>query len=261
MQRKSLLLFLLVVTLSLSVMTFQSNRTPLLPLKSLNNILNAFYDMKSSIKDFIAAPFRRMLLREEENMRLKAEISRLHKEQQLWQEALQENKRLRELLVLKENEEHYVTSARVIGRGTDQWTNTFVLDKGSEDGITKYMIGVTEKGLVGKISSVSNTYSHLLLLTDIHFSVSARLQDNRVEGIVSGKGFRKCRMKYIPHEDEVKKGDIVITSGLDMLFPPGIPVGYVSRVNKKDTGIFQEIEILPFVDNARVEVVTIVKKG
>lgn len=260
MPRKSLLLFLLVIILSLSLMTYQSNRTHLLPLKSLNNILNVFYDMKSSIRDFIASPFRRMLLREEENMRLKAELSDLRKEQQQWQETLHENRRLRELLALREKEQHYVTSAQVIARGTDQWTNTFVLDKGTKDGITKDMIGMTEKGLVGKISSVSDSYSHLLLLSDIHFSVSARLQGSRAEGVVSGTGFRKCQMKYILYEEEVKKGDIVITSGLDLFFPPGIPVGYVSRVNKKDVGMFQEIEILPFMDNAKVEVVAIIKK-
>jgi rod shape-determining protein MreC len=173
---------------------------------------------------------------------------------------LHEKERLRGLLALKEREPHYVTSARVIARGTDQWTNTFVLDKGTDDGIAKDMIGVTEAGLVGKISFVSGSYSHLLLLSDIHFSVSTRFQGSRTEGVVSGTGFRRCQMKYIPHEEEIKKGDIAITSGLDLFFPPGIPVGYVSRVEKKDIGMFQEIEILPLADTTKVEVVTIIRK-
>jgi rod shape-determining protein MreC len=122
------------------------------------------------------------------------------------------------------------------------------------------MIVITDKGLVGKVSEVRHSHAYLLLLTDINFSAGARIQTSRTEGVVSGTGFRKCQLKYIPYEEEVRKGDVVITSGLDSLFPPGIPVGYVSRVNKKDIGIFQEIEVIPYADNTKTEVVAIIRK-
>ncbi len=260
MPKKRLLLFLFII-ISLGLMTYQSNREHLLPLKSLNNTLNRFHDIKSSVKDYITAPFKRMFLREEENIRLKAELTKMLKEQQEYREALLENKRLKELLALKEQEHRYVTAARVIGRSTDQWSNTFVLDKGLLDGITKDMIAITHRGLAGKISGVSDSYSSLLLLTDINFSAATRLQESRTEGIISGTGFRKCQLKYIPYEEKVEEGNIVITSGLDSLFPQGIPVGYVSNVNKKGMGVFQDIEVLPFQDNAKIEVVVIIKKG
>jgi rod shape-determining protein MreC len=67
-------------------------------------------------------------------------------------------------------------------------------------------------------------------------------------------------LKYIPYDEEVTVGDIVITSGLDALFPKGIPVGYVSRVDKKSTGLFQYIEVLPFVDTTKIEEIAIIKK-
>lgn len=259
MPKKRLLLFLLIIT-SLSLMTYQSNREPLLPLKFLNNALNWFHDIKHSVKDSITSPFKRIFLKEEENIRLKEELNNLLKEQQKYREALLENKRLRELLSLKEKEHRYVTAARVIARGTDQWSNTFVLDKGLLDGVTKDMIAITHRGLVGKISSVSDSYSTLLLLTDINFSSAARLQESRIEGVLSGTGFRKCLLKYIPHEEKVEKGNTVITSGLDSLFPQGIPIGYVSKVNKKGTGLFQDIEVLPFEDTAKIEELVIIKK-
>jgi rod shape-determining protein MreC len=122
------------------------------------------------------------------------------------------------------------------------------------------MIAVTEKGLVGKISEVSGSYSYLLLLSDINFSAAVRIQESRIEGVVSGTGFRKCQLKYIPYEEEVKKNSIIITSGLDQLLPRGIPVGYVSKVNKKDIGFFQEIEVLPFVDLSKIEAVSIIHR-
>ena len=202
-----------------------------------------------------------MLLREEENTRLKAELSGLLKEQQSGGKRFSKTRRLRELLSLKEKERGYVTTARVIARSMEQWSNTVVLDKGLSDGIEKDMIAVTDKGLVGKISGVSQSYSYLLLLSDINFSAAARLQNSRTEGVISGTGFRKCQLKYVPYEEEVKKGDIVITSGLDLLFPPGIPIGYVSKVNKKDIGMFQDIEVIPFADDAKIEFVAIIRRG
>jgi rod shape-determining protein MreC len=201
-----------------------------------------------------------MLLREEENLRLKAELDKLLRERQKYEEAFLENKRLKEILSLKEKEHRYVTSARVIARGPDQWSNTFVLDKGLPAGIQKDMTAITTKGLVGKISEVSNSYSYLLLLTDINFSATVRLQEGRMEGIISGTGLRKCQLKYIPYDEEVKKGDVLITSGLDSLFPKGIPVGYVSKVDKKGSGLFQNIEVTPFVNNRSIEEVAIITR-
>jgi rod shape-determining protein MreC len=241
-------------------MTYQSNRSPLLPFKTLANTMNVFYDVRHSVGDYFKAPFKRMLLREEENTQLKAELSRMLKEQQAYHEALLENKRLRKLLDLKETERRYVTTAHVIGKNTEQWSNTVIIDKGLSDGVMKDMIAVTDQGLAGKISGVSQSYSYLLLMVDINFSTAVRGQESRTEGIVSGTGFRKCQLKYVPYEEKVNIGDIIITSGLDELFPQGIPVGRVSQVNNKISGFFQEIEVQPFVDSSKIEAVVIIKK-
>jgi rod shape-determining protein MreC len=122
------------------------------------------------------------------------------------------------------------------------------------------MAAITPKGLAGKITGVSDSYAYLLLLSDINFSASVRLQGSRAEGVLSGTGSRKCVLKYVPFEDTVKAGDVVITSGLDMLFPPGIPVGYVTKVDSKTGGgYFQYIEVQPFQDTTKIEEVVIVK--
>ena len=257
---KKWLLLLVFIIIALSLMTYQSNRQHLLQFNFLNAFLNRFHEIKISLTDTLSEPFHRMMLREEENVELKAEISRMLKEQQSCREIFYENKTLRGLLSLKEKENRYITTARVIGRSADQWSNVLILDKGTSSGITKDMVAVTEKGLVGKISGVTTDYSYLLLLSDINFSAAVRVQESRTEGVVSGIGFRKCQLKYIPYEEEVKQNNIIITSGLDQLFPKGIPVGYVSRVNKKDIGFFQEIEVIPFVDLSKIEAVSIIRR-
>lgn len=259
MPKKRFFLFLFII-ICLILITYQSNRAPLQPLKFFNNVFNKFHDITHSVKDSITSPFKRMLIKEKENKKLKAEIARLLAEQQRYQETFLENKRLKNLLSLKENEPRYVTTASIIAKGTDQWSNTLIIDKGLSDGVRKNMTVIAPKGLVGKILNVNNSYSYLLLLTDINFSSAARIQKSRVEGVLSGTGFKKCVLKYIPYEEHVGKGDVVITSGLDKLFPKGIPIGYVSKVDKESTGLFQHIEVLPFEDIAKIEEIAIIQR-
>jgi rod shape-determining protein MreC len=257
---KKRILLLLFIIISLIFITYQSNRASLRPLSFFNNIFSTLHEIKHSVKKSITSPFKRMLLREEDNKKLRAEIDHLRTEQQRYYEAFLENKRLKKLLSLKEEEPRYVTTAQIIAKSTDQWSSIVTIDKGSSDGIKKDMTAITSQGLVGKISNVSGSYSSLLLVTDINFSSAARLQKSRVEGVLSGTGFKKCKLKYIPYEEHVETGDIVITSGLDELFPKGIPVGSISKVDKKGTGLFQDIEVLPFEDTEKTEEIVIIQR-
>jgi len=259
MPKKRLLLFFFII-ISLIFITYQSNREPFQSLNFFNNMFNKLHEIKDSAKDSVTSPFRRILLREEDNKKLRTEISQLRTEQQRYYEAFLENKRLKKLLSLKEEEPRYVTTAAIIAKSMDQWSNIVTIDKGSSDGVKKDMTAITHRGLVGKISNVTDSYSHLLLLTDINFSSAARLQKSRVEGILSGTGFKKCTLKYIPYEERVENGDTVITSGLDTLFPKGIPIGYVSKVDKKGTGLFQNVEVIPFEDTAKTEEIVIIQR-
>ncbi len=83
------------------------------------------------------------------------------------------------------------------------------LTKEAPDGITKDMTAITPKGLVGKISEVSTSYSSLLLLTDMNLSVAVRLQESRREGIISGTGLEKVPVEIYSLEEEVKIGEML----------------------------------------------------
>jgi rod shape-determining protein MreC len=259
MPKKRLLLFLFII-ISLIFITYQSNRAPFRPLNFFNNMFSKLHEIKHSVKNSITSPFKRMILREEENKNLQAKVAQLLTEQQRYHEAFLENKRLKKLLSLKDAEPRYVTTAQIIAKSTDPWSSIVTIDKGSSDGVKKDMTAITSRGLVGKISNVSGSYSSLLLINDINFSSAARLQKSRVEGVLSGTGFRKCKLQYVPYEEQVENGDIVITSGLDSLFPKGIPIGYVSKVDKKGSGLFQDINVLPFEDTKNTEEIVIIQR-
>lgn len=261
MSRKNAILFFVLIIISFVLMTYQSKKGHLISGNFLVDVLNNTHLTIQSFTDAFKSPFRKLTLREEENRKLRKQIDELTFEREKYNEAFLENRRLKDLLRLREEKTGFSASARIIARGPDNWVNTMVLNKGLKHGIEKDMSALTPKGLAGKIFKVTDSFSHLLLLTDINFSASVRLQDSRKEGILSGTGSKKCILKYIPYEEEVKTGDIVITSGLDALFPPGIPIGYVSKVdNKGSSGHFQHIEVIPFQDDAKIEEVLVVRQ-
>jgi rod shape-determining protein MreC len=260
MPKKKILLFFILVIFSFVLMTYQSKNGLSLPVNFIRGPLNLLHASAHSLSEAVKRPFQMIALREKENVELKKKVAELTLKEERYSEMLLENKRLRELLSLRESKKNYIASARVIARGIDNWTHTLLIDKGAKDGVVKDMAAITPKGLAGKTTNVSDSYAYLLLLNDINFSASVRLQGSRAEGVLSGTGSRKCILKYVPFEDAVKTGDIVITSGLDMLFPPGIPAGYVTKVDSKaGGGYFQYIEVQPFQDSAKIEEVAIVK--
>jgi rod shape-determining protein MreC len=259
MQKKTSLLLLLVLIISFILMTYQGRKGHLFIGNFTGDLLNASHALVKSVAESVSAPFKMIMLRDEDNKMLRKNIDELLLERTKYQEALLENRRMHELLKLRESGQQNIAAARVISRGIDQWSHTLVLDKGQKDGVLKDMSAITPKGFAGKIFNVTDSYSKLLLLTDINFSAAVRIQESRKEGIVSGTGTRKVALKYIPYEEEIKIGDIVITSGLDQLFPPGIPVGFISKIDKQGTGHFQVIEVTPYVDDSKVEEVLIIK--
>ena len=259
MPKKNVLLFLLVLGISFILMTYQSKKGQLFTSTFINNTLNTAHSFTRSLTESLTSPFKKIALRDKDNKLLRKRIDELLLERARYQEAVFENKRLNELLKLRETQQQYISAARVLSRGVDQWSHTLVLDKGEKDGVSKDMSAITPKGFAGKIFNVTGSYSKLLLLTDINFSAAVRLQESRREGVISGTGSRKTILKYIPFEDEIKAADIVITSGLDQLFQPGIPVGFISRIDKQGAGHFQYIEVTPYVDDSKMEEVLIIK--
>jgi rod shape-determining protein MreC len=251
---------LLLVVVALTLMTYQSNKGAIVPFGFVGNFLNHLNEVVHSFSAAVREPFRKITLRDEENRKLRAELDRLIVEQQKQRDLFFENIRLREFLGLKEKEKRYVATARIISRGVDRWANMVVIEKGRRDGVAKNMAVITPSGLVGKVSSAADNYSYVLLVNDVNFSASVRIQETRNEAILSGAGGRRCVLKYVPEADVIKEGEVVVTSGFDELFPQEIPVGYVSKVSKKGASIFQEIEVVPFQDMTRLDEVMVVRR-
>lgn len=256
-KKRLIILFLLSLT-AIVLATYQYKKSSVnIQQSDFRKVLSYPFDILNNLTATMNTTLYEVINTFEENKRLKKELTVALLENQRHSEILQENKRLKELLSLKEYMSNYVATAKVIAKGYDRLLHTIVLDKGTNSGIKKDMAVITTKGIVGKIYSVRDDFSEVLLLRDPNFSVAVRLQSSRQEGVVSGTGYQYCILKYIPPDESVEKNDIVVTSGLDGIFPPGLPVGIVSSVKKQETAFFQYIQIQPLQADTKVEEVVI----
>jgi rod shape-determining protein MreC len=133
------------------------------------------------------------------------------------------------------------------------------IDRGTDDGLALGMAVLGGGGVVGQIFRVMGDYADVLLLTDRNSSVDVIVQRSRARGVLVGAGRKNfnLRFKYLSHVEDVNTGDLVITSGLDRVFPEGLSVGYVTNVTRSTVGIFQEAEVQPTVDFAKISEVIV----
>ncbi|HEC98300.1 MAG TPA: rod shape-determining protein MreC [Nitrospirae bacterium] len=259
MRNRRVVLLFLVVVVSASLMTFQSTRGPFKPLTVLQTPLYRLERGFAAVMKIIKSPFLYYFRLENENRMLKSKIGQLKMKGQEYTELKFENRRLSTILGIKETTPHFIAAARVISSGIRQWPELIIIDKGTSSGIKKDMAVRTPEGLVGKTSEVMQEFSKVLLVTDVSFSVSVRLQDTRIEGILSGSGNGSCILKYIPRDEYIKPGALLITSGLDGVFPKGIPVGYITGV-AKGSELFLDVKVKPIIKASMIEEVMVFKK-
>lgn len=176
------------------------------------------------------------------------------------QELRLENTRLKELMRFGEEIPREKVLAQVIGWDSSTEFNVIRINKGSKDGITPKSAVVTSEGLVGYIYRVSEKFSDMITILDQNNRVDTIVERTRTHGIVQGFSNFSCTMKYVNRNESIIKNDIVITAGLGDIYPKGIKVGTISKVERETYGITQLIEVIPSVDfNKLEEVIVLIK--
>lgn len=191
----------------------------------------------------------------EDNEKLAKEISLLKKENAELKEVYAEAQSLRDLLYYKETNHHAAVLATVIARSPSNWSKTIVLNRGIRDGLKIGSAVIDADAVVGQVISLTRDTAEVLLLTDYLSSIDGLLQDSRISGIVEGRGAKMLNMNYVIKFKDylVQPGETVVTSGLDGVFPKGIVIGTVEKVNPEAKGLFQQISLKPRVDLLRLE--------
>jgi rod shape-determining protein MreC len=168
------------------------------------------------------------------------------------------NERLQRLLGMEKQVSRQMIAARVVGKDPSPWFQTIMVDKGTADGVQRGEPVINPEGIVGLVVDVTAHYAKVMLITDPNSAVDAIIQESRARGIVKGGMSGYCMLNFVLRKHNVRKGQVVISSGMDGVFPKGLPIGKVSAIVKEEAGIFQDVTIEPYVDFERLEEVLIV---
>ena len=192
------------------------------------------------------------------NDALKRELSHATERVNQCNETELSNARLRSLLNFRETINRQVVAAEVISKDPSPWFKSILIDKGSSDGLKKGVPVVIPEGVVGLVTDISTHYSKVLLVVDQNSAVDALVQRTRARGIIKGGTAGRCLFKYVLRKHDIVESDIVVSSGLDGVFPKGLRVGTVSNVTRRNSGIFQEVTVIPYVDFEKLEEVLVI---
>jgi rod shape-determining protein MreC len=195
---------------------------------------------------------------QDENGRLKRENDELR--MQMWQqrEAVLEAGRVRALTELKEPGIEKSVIARVIG-GDAGRSQTITIDKGSWHGLKPDTAVITPAGIVGRVIHSSKFFSIVQLIIDSQSAVGVLLPPARRQGIVKGNGGRLLDLDYIDDDNDLEVGETFLTSGLDRIYPKGLPVGVITSIGAR-RGLLRAVEIRPSADLGRLEEVLCITK-
>lgn len=193
-----------------------------------------------------------------ENARLRARIEALEEQQRQIPEIVRENERLVELLQEQDWKKGRTTGARVISGAASNLEESRLINKGTADGLQEGMAVVSAEGLVGRVVFTAPRYSKILLIIDPRHSVGARLVSSSDTGVVTGRSDEDMRFELIEPETAVADGETVVTSGYDRgIYPPGVPIGRVTRVQTARDGLSKTAFVRPFVNFGRLDVVLV----
>jgi rod shape-determining protein MreC len=189
-----------------------------------------------------------------ENERLRARVERLEDENLQFREALLQSGQLDALAALRDATGVPMLPARIAGRDASPWFRSVLLDRGRSHGVRAGMPAVTSSGVAGLVTATSAHAGKAMLLLDPQSAVDGMVQRSRAQGIVRGLGTALLEFEFDADAEDVQPGDVVITSGLGGVYPKGLRVGEVKRVNAVGgRHMMRQADLEPAVDFDRLE--------
>ena len=259
------LMVLLIGLLALAGNTVQVRENPTFLEKGLRIVASPFqngFHAISNVFDDIGVYFSDKKTLEAENTKLQQDVDALQYQIARLEEIELENARLKELLAYKDANKavYQLQLAETIAKKNNNLQYMITINKGSDDGVKAGMTVMNHHGLIGRVSSVLSGSSEVLLLPDHESAVGARVKSTREAlGVVKGDGTStgNLQMVHLQHDAEITEGDVIITSGLDTVYPEGVPIGMVTSIRQDANGLTKTAYITPYVNFLQLEEVFI----
>lgn len=263
MRRSSLIALGILAGLLAYFLSFDAESTRKLQ-AGLYSLMSPFLKTGSGLKKSITSVSSGLKTLEElerDNASLKVENRSLKATNQALRDIEHEVNRLRRALAYRERSVFKLVPAEIVARDSSTWWRTVTINRGKDDRIEPDMPVVTDEGLVGKTTTVSDTVSIVLLVSDENCRVAATVEGTKEQGIISGERVSGSttpllELNFLTKQAGLQPGAKVYTSGVGGVFPSGIPIGTVQsfRVRELDG----QAKVAPAVDLAHLEDVFVV---
>jgi len=192
-----------------------------------------------------------------ENEVLKQELAGARIEMQEQRALVDRSRGLEQLLALRDRADLSTAAAEIIGGSATPGFRTVTIDKGTRDGLRADMSVIAPDGIVGRVVTSSSRAAKVQLLVDRNAAVGAIIERSRAQGVVIGRGDDHLQMEYVSEVADVENGDVVVTSGIDGIYPKGFVIGRVETIEKNGLA-YVKIVVTPAVDFRRLEEVLVV---
>ena len=190
------------------------------------------------------------------NEQLRNEVAQLEIRLQQERALARQARTLEQLLELRSSVPLVTTASAVIGSGASPDFRAITIDKGTADGLRADMAALAPAGVVGRVVTPTARAAKVQLLIDRNAAAAALVERSRAQGLVVGTG-TGLRMDYVPGMADLQVGDVVVTSGIEGIYPKGFRIGQIESL-KRGTGEFSDIAITPAVDFSSLEAVLVV---
>lgn len=223
----------------------------------VGGVQNLFFMFSDGVRG-TTAEYLNLLDIKAENARLKRENAELLTRLTQYDELAKENARLAGLLDFRGKTKMELVAAEVVSRDLLADHSTVRINKGTHHGLRAGQAVLTVDGAAGYIYRPESFSSLVLLVTDRYAVVDGIVSRSRARGIVEGKSPTMSTLRYVERFEDVKVGDMVVTSGLDNIFPKGLPIAVVESVDMPSSSVSLKVDLRPVVDPDKIEEVFVV---
>jgi rod shape-determining protein MreC len=264
MKKLNILALLIFVAGLVAVFTFDTATTRLIQSRVMS-LLSPFIHSSAAMEqaaETAVAPQVNPAELKRENDEQRVQLERLRIIQQKYNQIIEENAKLRQIIEFKQSAPFKMTAAKVIRRSSSTWWNSLIIDKGSLDGIGTDSPVITSVGLVGKTSTLAPHMAKVILLTDEMCRVSAKIEGTLEQGILAGERAAlevrpELHLRFLNRNSNINAGAGVYSSGEGGVFPADLLLGRVKRFENRE--ISGEAVIEPAVDFSTLDYVFVIE--
>jgi rod shape-determining protein MreC len=194
---------------------------------------------------------------EADNANLRRQLDALQVQYQERRALSDRARSLEDLLALRDRSNLGTVAAEIIAASASPDFRTLTIDKGASQGLKRDMAVIAPDGVVGRIVVASRSAAKVQLLIDRNAAAGALIERSRAQGVALGGGDARLRLEYVAEASDVVVGDLVVTSGIDGIYPKGFTIGHVDAVEKAGPA-YKRISIKPAVNFSALETVLVV---